>query len=95
MAERDAVGERNIALQRELQNSRDNFDRYIKKSSAEVHSLNSQLDSLKTYTDSVLKNNNDLVARVNTIPQYERRIVELEAQLTFYLEQAHRLNKEI
>ena len=95
VAERDALGERTIALQRELQNTRDNYDRYIKKSSGEIHSLNTQLDSHKTYTESVLKNNNELVSKVNTLPQYERRIFELETQLAFYLEQAQRLNKEI
>jgi uncharacterized coiled-coil protein SlyX len=49
----------------------------------------------RTYTESVLKNNADLLARVNTIPNYERRIFELEAQLGFNLGQIQRMNKEL
>jgi hypothetical protein len=60
-----------------------------------MHSLGSQLDSHKTYTESVVKNNAELVERVNFTQGYERRIFELETQLVFYLEQSQRLNKDI
>ena len=66
--ENATIRERNLFLEKELKFNHENFDKYIAKSQAEIHSLTGQLASHRTYTESVLKNNADLLARVNTIP---------------------------
>ena len=69
-AEREEIGKKKDAVDKQLVFTRENYEGYIVRSEAEINSLKNQLNSNKIYLDSVLKNNTDLVNKVNTIPNY-------------------------